>query len=258
MNDFKKYQSNKDPSPPYSRPSNDRYDVQDEESDEDVDMIRSRIGEVKQDSLNTTRKALEQIKKTEAVAAKTLDTLGQQSAQLNKIDKTVDVTNVRADESINKTSNLRTLNKSIFSFSIGNPFNSKKKREAELEKARLAQEHSIHESERIRAQNYESKKRLEDAANYKKIGRGRNPDRQLSKEERDKYTFDEDEDPEIENEINDNLNEISDVVGGLKKMALGMGQEIETQNAQLNRIQMKTDDTSAKIAISQHHLRKIK
>ncbi|OMJ23136.1 Protein transport protein sec9 [Smittium culicis] len=258
MNDFKKYQSNRVDSPSRQvAPEHTGYNPQNEESDDDIDMIKSRIDEVKQDSLASTRNALAKIKKTETVAVKTMDTLGQQSAQLNRIDKTVDVTNVRADESIEKTSNLRTLNKSIFSFSFGNPFNSKKKRQAELDKAKQAQEHSITESERIRNQNFESKKRIENSTNYKS-GSRYDPSRQLTKEERDKYTYNEDEDPEIENEINDNLNEISDVVGGLKKMALGMGQELETQNAQLNRIQSKTDDTSAKIAISQHHLRKIK
>ncbi|PVU97563.1 hypothetical protein BB559_001964 [Furculomyces boomerangus] len=261
MDDFKKYQSNQRSQPRYNNQGNppgnqdsNRNNLLDED-DEDVDMIKTRIGEVKQESLNSTRNALSQLRQTEDTAGRTMEKLGQQSAQLNKVDKSLDVTNVRADESIDKTANLRKLNKSIFSISFGNPFSGRKKREAELEKAKLAQERSIQESERIRKQDYDSRRRVENATQgLNRAGPGRS---KLSDQDRAKYTF-EDEDPEIENEINDNLNEIGDAVGGLKRLALGMGEEIETQNKQLANIQAKTDDTSAKIAISQHHLRKIK
>ncbi|PVU97597.1 hypothetical protein BB561_000443 [Smittium simulii] len=255
MNDFKKYQSSRSKAPAGAEPSASKQENNPNlsEDEEELDLIKSRITEVKQESLSSTRNALRQVRQTEETATKTMSKLGEQTSQLNRIDKTLEVANVRAEDSVTKTSELKTLNKSIFSISFGNPFNSKKKRTAELEKAKLEHQHSIEESERLRKLNFESQKRVDDSTK----GTSRNAGHKLSDEERAKYTF-EDEDPEIENEINENLNEISDAVGGLKRLALGMGQELDVQNTQLGKIQTKADDTSAKIAVSQHHLRKIK
>ncbi|OMH83905.1 Protein transport protein sec9 [Zancudomyces culisetae] len=254
MNDFKKYQSSKGRGMREETPSKPTF-ADANESDEEVDAIKTRIYETKQDSLRSTRNALRQVRETEGTAAKTMVKLGEQSAQLNKIDKTVELTNVHAQDSIEKTNKLKTLNKSIFAISIGNPFSNKKKRQEELEKAKLAHEKSVEENERIRKQNYDSKKRVEGVT--KEAGRFASGNSKLSAEDRARYTF-EDEDPDMEDEINENLNEIGDAVGGLKRMALGMGEELEAQNKTLDRVQKRTDDTSAKIAVSQHVLRKIK
>ncbi|PVV00967.1 hypothetical protein BB560_004632, partial [Smittium megazygosporum] len=210
MNDFKKYQSSKG----RATPTLERSDTQDPEQneDEEVDMIKSRIAEVKQDSLNSTRNALRQVRQTQETASNTMNKLGEQTSQLNRIDKTLEVANVQAGDSVDKTQKLRTLNRSIFSISIGNPFSSKKKKAAELEKAKQEHQKSVEESERLRQINYESQKRVQDAK--------RNPHAKAGYE-------------------------------------LSEAEQLDVQNDQLNRIQGKADDTSAKIAVSQHHLRKI-
>ncbi|KAJ2457427.1 Protein transport protein S9 plasma membrane t-SNARE, partial [Coemansia sp. RSA 2322] len=85
-----------------------------EDDDEDVDTIKSRITQVKKDTLDSTRNSLRTLEQTEKVGTATLEKLGQQSEQLNRIDRTLEMTNIQAENSIEDTSKLRTLNKSIF------------------------------------------------------------------------------------------------------------------------------------------------
>lgn len=60
---------------------NDEYDEQDEEAQ--VTGMKQQIKNVKQDSLASTRLALQKIHETEATAANTMNMLGQQSSKYN-------------------------------------------------------------------------------------------------------------------------------------------------------------------------------
>jgi hypothetical protein len=58
---------------------NDGYNVQETEEDEDVAQLQKQIRNVKQDTLQSTRNALQKISETEDSAANTMNMLGQQS-----------------------------------------------------------------------------------------------------------------------------------------------------------------------------------
>ena len=45
-----------------------------------------------------------------------------------------------------------------------------------------------------------------------------------------------------EDEMEENLNQVAGVIGNLKHMAIDMGQEIESQNRQIDRINVKVND----------------
>ncbi|XP_071996570.1 synaptosomal-associated protein 25 isoform X2 [Engystomops pustulosus] len=50
-----------------------------------------------------------------------------------------------------------------------------------------------------------------------------------------------------ENEMDENLEQVSGIIGNLRHMALDMGNEIDTQNRQIDRIMEKADSNKARI-----------
>lgn len=50
-----------------------------------------------------------------------------------------------------------------------------------------------------------------------------------------------------ENEMDENLEQVSGIIGNLRHMALDMGNEIDTQNRQIDRIMEKADSNKTRI-----------
>eukprot|EP00064_Thunnus_orientalis_P003221 superscaffoldBa00000255_g3230 len=50
-----------------------------------------------------------------------------------------------------------------------------------------------------------------------------------------------------ENEMDENLEQVGGIIGNLRHMALDMGQEIDTQNRQIDRIMEKADSNKTRI-----------
>uniref|UniRef100_A0A8C7YCB0 Synaptosomal-associated protein 25 n=1 Tax=Oryzias sinensis TaxID=183150 RepID=A0A8C7YCB0_9TELE len=50
-----------------------------------------------------------------------------------------------------------------------------------------------------------------------------------------------------ENEMDENLEQVGGIIGNLRHMALDMGQEIDTQNRQIDRIMDKADSNKTRI-----------
>ncbi|KAI9460832.1 hypothetical protein BJY52DRAFT_1260839, partial [Lactarius psammicola] len=98
----------------------------------------------------------------------------------------------------------------------------------------------------------ETQNRLGQASAYgsreEKIGGGLNGRRpkapaqqSLQKEQRKRYQFEATaSDDELEDELDDNLYEISDVAKRLKALGSGMGQKLDSQNNCIGRIEEKT------------------
>ncbi|KAJ1962365.1 Protein transport protein S9 plasma membrane t-SNARE [Dipsacomyces acuminosporus] len=258
-----------------SRESRNQYHEEQEQrqfddEDEEVDFIKSRITKAKQETLDSTRNALRTLEQTEQVGVSTLTKLGEQTEQINRIDRTMELTHLEAANSVEQTSKLRTLNKSIFHMHIKNPFSGKKRREAEIAKIEAEQEHVRLAEERKAKNDFESRQRVQQfAGNGARGGYGGPAGRMtasghnilptggISNSERSKYTF-EDEDPEVEDEINDNLNQMSAAVGRLKDLSLATKRELEAQDDPLRRITDTADQTSDRIGVAKFNLDRIK
>ncbi|KAJ1954103.1 Protein transport protein S9 plasma membrane t-SNARE, partial [Linderina pennispora] len=131
-----------------------------DDSDEEVDFIKTKITKAKQDTLDSTRNALRTLQQTEDVGVKTLTKLGEQTEQLNRIDRTMEMTSLQAENSVEQTGKLRTLNKSIFHVHVKNPFSGKKRREAEMAKLEAEQERVRLAEERKLQNDHESRNRI--------------------------------------------------------------------------------------------------
>ncbi|KAJ2828854.1 Protein transport protein S9 plasma membrane t-SNARE [Coemansia sp. 'formosensis'] len=240
-----------------------------EDDDEDVDSIKARITQVKKETLDSTRNSLRTLEQTEKIGAETLGKLGQQTEQLNRIDRTLEMTNIQAENSIEETAKLRTLNKSIFHMHVKNPFSGKKRREQELAKLQAEQERERLVEERKTKNDVDSRRRVQQFTDPNGLHRYTSPagrmnangdivsTNNMSQSERSRYTF-EDEDNEVEDEINDNLGQMSSALGRLKDLSIATRNELKAQEDPLKRIGQTTDKTSDNIGVARYQLSRIK
>ena len=154
----------------------------------------------------------------------------------------------RADD---RTDELKQLNRSIFRPVI--TFNKDAKRAAQEAKVLQRYEEEREEHEKAMSDIRATQNRLGQASAYgsreeEGIEVGPNGRRSktgvqqaLQKEQRKRYQFEATaSDDELEDELDGNLDEISDVAKRLKALGSAMGQELDNQNNRIERIEEKT------------------
>ncbi|KAF9242909.1 hypothetical protein BU15DRAFT_72564 [Melanogaster broomeanus] len=211
-----------------------------EENEEDVEGIKQQTRFLKQESVNSTRNALRLARETEETARSTLGRLGDQSEKLANTERHLDVSKshtLRAEDQIDE---LKKLNKSIFRPAI--TLNKDSKRRAQ--EAKIQQRYDDERAEREKAMMdiRDTQNRLGRATAYVEqddegIQTGTKAAGQLAarKEQRKRYQFDAGaSDDEIEDELDGNLDEISQVTKSLKALGTAMGQELDAQNKRLD------------------------
>jgi len=237
-------------------PASSPYGQQQQVTEEDVDGVKQQIRDVKQDSLASTRNALRKLEEAEQSGSNTLNMLGQQGEMLSRIEGNVQASQAHADMAAEKTSELKTANRSIFAVHVKNPFSSKKRHEAEAQAILDMQRQQREEKDSIRSKNYESQQRVNStlknphAPGAPASGNGYIDPR---------YQFEADpEDNATESEINQNLDLMGGALSRLKGMALTMGEETASQNTRLDTLNTgaaRLDDT---IHLNQKKLSNIK
>ncbi|KIK28518.1 hypothetical protein PISMIDRAFT_90879 [Pisolithus microcarpus 441] len=223
-----------------------------EENDEDVEGIKQQTRFLKQESVNSTRNALRLAREAEETARGTLTRLGDQSEKLANTERHLDVAKghtLRAEDQIDE---LKQLNKSIFRPVI--TWNKDAKRAAQEAKVMQRYDDERLEREKAMTDIRETQDRLGRAITYGQhdkegvLGTGdrrtRTPGQLAAKkEQRMRYQFEaEASDDEIEDELDGNLDEISDVAKRLKALGTTMGQELDAQNQRLDVIGNKATE----------------
>ncbi|KAI7908220.1 uncharacterized protein BX663DRAFT_547834 [Cokeromyces recurvatus] len=220
-----------------------------DDEDEEVVQIKQQIRNVKQDSLASTRNALQRINEAEATAANTLNMLGTQSSQIANVERHLDLSKAYSDRASAQAGELKQLNRSIFIPVVKNPFNKESRHRKAMDK--INKEHAEHMAERenIRQFEYDSSARIEDAQRMVARERAREGHYQgRSQADRNKYQFEADEeDDAIEDEIDHNLDLLGDATARLKAMAVTMNDELSSQNKQLDKINRKVDPINSKL-----------
>ncbi|KAF8271346.1 hypothetical protein EI94DRAFT_1797105 [Lactarius quietus] len=218
-----------------------------EENEEDVEAIKQQTRFIKQDSVNSTRNALRMAREAEETARGTITRLGSQSEKLANTERHLDVSKGHSQRAEDKTDELKKLNRSIFRPAI--TFNKDAKRAAQEAKLLQRYEEEREEHEKAMLDIRDTQNRLGKASAYdsreEDIGTGR-PSRTaaqqaLQKEQRKRYQFEATaSDDELEDELDGNLDEISDMTKRLKALGSAMGQELDNQNNRIERIEEKT------------------
>lgn len=171
------------------------------------------------------------------------------------MDRNLDLAKAHSDRASAKASELKQLNRSIFIPVIKNPFNKASRERKELESVR--QDHAAHMQERnaIRQYEYESKERIDRAQRAAGRQSANSGFRGRSQSDRQRYQFEADEeDDAVEDEIDSNIDFLSDSIARLKNNALTMGEEVESQNKQLDKVTRKVDPLSDRLAMTTHRL----
>jgi len=228
-----------------------------QQDDEDADRIKQQIKFTKQDTLASTRNALNKIREAEDMGSQTLVRLGQQSEQLGNVSRNLDSAKAYSDRAVDKAGELKQLQRSMFIPVFKNPFNKKSRELKEIEAARRDHKEHADTLEEIRRYEYESQQRLENLDRQQQRQQHGHGD--ATSRDRERYQFEADaEDDAIENEIDLNMDALSAATGRLKNLALTMNGELESQNDFLANTEKKVAPLSEKIATTTYRINKIK
>lgn len=211
-----------------------------QETQEDIEGIKQQTRFVKQESVQSTRNALQMAREAEETARNTLNRLGDQSEKLANTERHLDLSKGHSLRTDDKTDELKQLNKSIFRPVV--TWNKDAKRAAQDAKIQARFEDERDEREKAMMDIRETQNRLGKATTYGQGGSGRFGNAEQKKEQRKRFQFEATaSDDELEDELDGNLDEISDVSNRLKALGMAMGQELDSQNKRIDRITDKTE-----------------
>ncbi|RIB05931.1 hypothetical protein C2G38_2047200 [Gigaspora rosea] len=231
---------------------------QQQETEEDVEEIKTQIRATKLDSLASTQRSLQMINDAEVSAQTTLNKLGEQTQRINYTERQMDLAEAHADRAAEQAAKLKKVNGSMFGFDISNPFTKKKREAAELARVQAMQEQQRASREHMRSGNYESQKRINEAIKQSEKHSYGSSKPSSGSSGRSKFQFEADEeDNQIEEQLDNNLNMLSHGLNRLNHMAKAAGDEVRRQNDALDRINDKTVGLDNRIASTTHSLKKI-
>lgn len=179
--------------------------------------------------------------------------------KLANTERHLDVTKNHSLRAQDNTDELKKLNRSIFRPAI--TFNKDSKRTAHEAKIQARYDEEKEERERGMIDIRDTQNRVGKAVTYGQGGQeeglvggpggGRyktESEQNVRKEQRKRFQFEASHsDDELEDEMDDNLNEISDMTKRLKALGTSMGQEIESQNGRIDRITSKATDADVQM-----------
>lgn len=190
-------------------------------ADPELAAIRAQTARSQQDTLESSRAAVRQLKDTVEVGETTKSKLMQQGEQLDRIEKTAERADDNAQQSYESARDLHK-HKGILPFSVKQWFTGKKKRKEDKE---LEERQQQLDQQLLQQQS--------------QTNAGPN-DRQTTGSaplERRQYTDDK------EREIDENLDEMSSHLAILKGQARDMNSELERQNVSIKRTDATVEHT---------------
>lgn len=230
--------------------------------DEEVEAIRQDIRFTKQESVALTRNTLRMAQEADASGTNTLGMLGSQSERLYNAEQNLLLADTQTKIAQDKVEQLRRLNRSIFIPATSvNPFNKKGKlRQRELKlKTEKAQEKYLRETNRKGV--YDSEQRIKEGITNNATNSEVHQKYQGAKllEAAQRYQFENDsEDDEMEKELASNLDQIAAYLKKLKSSARTMGQEVESQNERLRKIEDDADRLDINVHLNNTRLSNIR
>lgn len=226
---------------------------QQQEEDEAVDEIKQDIRFTKQSSMASTRNTLKMAQEAEMSGMNSLGLLGHQSEKLNNVERNLDLLKVQNKIADDKVAELKKLNRNILAVHVSNPFNSRRRQREREEKIKNRKIEEKLMQEHTSQQLSNSTQRIEGAmrGNSETGAVRERYQRQQILDRAKKYQFENDEEDDMmEVEIDRNLDQIQQISGRLKKLAVATGEELNSQQKRVNNIEDSTDDLDIKIHLN--------
>jgi hypothetical protein len=145
----------------------------------------------------------------------------------------------------------------MFAVHVSNPFTAKSRRLQSEQDVLDRTRNDREQRDATRRAAWESNARQDDT-NRKMAGMS-GPGKKSTLADRAKFQFEADsDDDQMENEIDSNLDALHGAAQRLNHLGRAMGQEVDTQNAHLIRVNEKTDKVDDQIAMNRARLDKFK
>ncbi|KAI8818622.1 uncharacterized protein EV422DRAFT_559589 [Fimicolochytrium jonesii] len=224
------------------------WETVDEEAEDydSTEWLDRKTKKVQNDSLMSTRRAVERLNESDIIARENMVKLSGQSEQLYKAEGRVESATSHVKVSSAKADHLKSLNRFFMMPSFGS--GKAKKREALARKE--AEERAANEDERLRGDRERSKRlgkmeQLQDHQSYRGSSKGT-------------YTTAQDiERDEVEEEIDGNLDQLSSGLSRLKMIGQLMNEELSAQRGQVDRILDKSNVAQERLNVTTHKVQRL-
>lgn len=225
--------------------------------DEDAEAIKGQIRFTKQQSVNSSRNALRIAAEAEESGRNALGMLGSQGERLANTEHNLSLAETQNKIAEEKAKELKQANRSMFAVHVSNPFGAKRRLQEKEERMKADKRMEQANREGRRQTAYDSQQRVQSGLTQKSELAQKYKPRNMT--ERSKYQFEADsEDEAMEDEIDNNLNGISQATGRLKKLAMSTNEEVTRQNQRLDNIAESTDTLDVNVHLNTSRLANIK
>lgn len=223
----------------FLRHRKDKKQQQEEDLQKNLEELEQEHEELEDEALKSTRRALHQVMETEEVGIKTAEKLRQQGDKLDEVYGNINRADQNAVISRKDAKKVKKYN-NICGIHFRNPFN----------KTHRHAEEAYHEKkEKVESNLTQStRKPLEDVLLEKEIERAE--ESKSAAKESKKYRNEKDK------EITENLDQIDNVVGNLKIITKDMSEEIDSQDAKLEAIDVVGSHVDVTVRQAQAKIRK--
>jgi hypothetical protein len=202
----------------------------------DSEWIEGETKRTQQDSLQSSRRAMQRLNDTQTMAEQNLNMLNSQSEQFNRMEKKLDEAGASAKTQVTKVDYLKSLNKYFFLPSFG----GKKAKEAEelLNQKKETLDYGAKKHIKEREKQWEQRNQRVNRSNFENVNHN----------QKNYTTPDGLEEDDTEIEINSNMNNISSGLSRLKMMGICMSDELDSQNGQMDRISKRSEKTAQNVS----------
>ncbi|KAI1368663.1 hypothetical protein F5Y08DRAFT_295555 [Xylaria arbuscula] len=232
---------------------------------EEYRNLKNEIHKTTQDSLQTNQNSLRYMNQALESGLSTYARLGAQNERLHNTDQLLDTATESHRHAEAQTKKLKSLNRSMFAVHVKNPF-TEKRRTAEEEAKIVRQAQEDRETrEATRRDKFSQHSRME--RNFAQFD---NPDRPAAssssnRQDRNKYMLEDDSDEEgaaqlnaANDQIERDLEAMSDGVARLKAIGRAMGDELDHGNKLIDRIGQKADPLDDQIKVTNARMNRIR
>ncbi|KAI0203834.1 hypothetical protein F4808DRAFT_416013 [Astrocystis sublimbata] len=239
--------------------------TEEEREAEEYRDLKKQINQTTQDSLATNQNSLRYMNQALDSGLSTYARLGAQNERLHHTDQLLDTATESHRHAEAQTKKLKSLNRSMFAVHVNNPFTEKRKT-AEAE-ARLVQQNQSDREirEASRRDKFAQHSRVErNMAGFDNTGSS-NSATGANRPDRNKYMLEDDSDEEgaaqldaANDQIEKDLEAMSQGVSRLKAIGKAMGEELDHGNKLIDRIGAKTDPLDDQIRVTNARMNRIK
>ncbi|PKS10458.1 hypothetical protein jhhlp_002209 [Lomentospora prolificans] len=234
--------------------------TEEEQEEQKVQNTMAQTSEVRNESIQSQHRTLQHMYQSIETGRGTLSMLASQGERLQNAERNMDLADNYNAVGFDKTKELQTVNRSMFSVHVSNPFTAKKRAAARDQEVMDRHRMEKEQREATRRNHYSETQTVEQSfralevndpppATYTRVPR-----------EQNKYIFaDEDSDEDRkEQQINDNLDEMFRATTTMKGIATQLGTVLDQQVGVVDRLGAKTDRVDDGVRRNRNELDKIR